>query len=85
MGQMRESPLINQRSDLIAQSSSKQQMKVEDRLLGIGKVWKEKKVKQSQDLGQGQQPTTLASFRSSKHQSIKSFEKRVKESLEKKE
>lgn len=47
MGQMRESPLINQRSELIAQSASTQQMKVEDRLLGIGKVWKEKKVKQS--------------------------------------
>jgi hypothetical protein len=47
MGQMRESPLINQRSDLIAQSASTQQMRVEDRLLGIGKVWKEKKVKQS--------------------------------------
>jgi len=35
-------------------------------------------------LSQGQ-PTTLASFGSTKHHSFKSFEKRVKESLEKKE
>ena len=76
---MRDSPLINQRSELIAASASSQQIKVEDRLLGIGKIWQEKKVKQSQDLSS--QPP--ASFRS--QQSVKSFERRVKESIEKKE
>lgn len=42
-------------------------MKVEDRLLGIGKIWKDKKEKRAHDYPAGEgggHPVTLSSFRS---------------------
>jgi hypothetical protein len=85
MQEMRETPVINPKSE--AMTLGKSGMKVEDRLLNIGKMWKERKEKLSQDLPEAypHQPTTLSSFRSQqvlkehKHGSYKSFEQRVKD------